>query len=96
MELRIINGATMGTMTVRVEGVPGLQTWARSLDAVPVDLYNMTGKYLKLGAGQRLGILLCSDMPVANTTAWVRARGWRGGGREIGRASCRERVCLYV
>ena len=85
MELRIINGATMGTMTVRVEGVPGLQTWVRSVDAVPVDLYNMTGQYLKLGAGQRLGVLLCSDEPVpANGTAWVRGGGGGGGVGQAG------------
>ena len=77
--LHVVSGATMGTMTVRVEGVPGLQTWVRSLDAVNTNLVNATGEHLQVAAGQRMGLLLCSDDPAASSTktAWV----GEGGGR---------------
>ena len=63
-------------------------------DPVPV-LPNMP-EAKEAQCGRRVGGSRCRERAVGGERHTARVVGRRAHGRQIGRASCRERVCLYV
>ena len=69
---------------------------ARASAAAAVENYRFA--FVRRDGGYLLGYLIEFDLPGAGLDKWFFYPGFTPatGGLQIGRASCRERVCLYV